>query len=82
LRHRAALGTIVGEVVRRPMNRQAAVGYHRRMDADERRAGQRRSVREPAESELLGLHEGNFARYRIKPAEYRAWRGVWSGTAT
>ncbi len=30
-----------------------------------------------AESELLAVHEGNFARYRIKPSEFRAWRDGW-----
>jgi hypothetical protein len=32
---------------------------------------------ETVETELLSLHEGNFARYRIRPAEYKAWRTVW-----
>ena len=32
---------------------------------------------ETVESELLALHEGNFARYRVRPAEYKAWRKVW-----
>ena len=33
---------------------------------------------EVAESELLALHEGNFARYQVTPAEYRAWQEVWA----
>jgi hypothetical protein len=33
--------------------------------------------REVAESELLSLHEGNFARYQIRPAEFAAWREAW-----
>ena len=36
--------------------------------------------REMAESELLGLHEGNFARYQITPAEFAAWRQAWTAT--
>lgn len=27
--------------------------------------------------ELLSLHEGNIARYRLRPSEYKAWREVW-----
>jgi Fic family protein len=27
--------------------------------------------------ELQNLHEGNFARFRLRPSEYRAWRGVF-----
>jgi len=26
-------------------------------------------------SELSGLHEGNLARYRLRPSEFRRWRG-------
>jgi hypothetical protein len=25
--------------------------------------------------ELSGLHEGNLARYRLRPSEFRRWRG-------
>lgn len=29
---------------------------------------------ELVETELLGLHEGNFVRYRVKPSEFTAWK--------
>ena len=32
---------------------------------------------ELAEAELISLHEGNFARYRIRPSEFATWRQVW-----
>ena len=32
---------------------------------------------ELAFSELLNLHEGNIARYRLRPGEFRAWRERW-----
>ncbi|OWK24199.1 hypothetical protein AJ87_23350 [Rhizobium yanglingense] len=32
---------------------------------------------EVTEAELTGLHEGNFARYQIRPSEFAAWRKVW-----
>lgn len=31
-----------------------------------------------AESELTSLHEGNFARYQIRPSEFEAWQKTWS----
>lgn len=37
----------------------------------------RRHFGEIVETELIGLHEGNFARYRIRPSEFAAWRKVW-----
>jgi hypothetical protein len=27
---------------------------------------------------LLSLHEGNFARYQIRPSEFAAWRKAWN----
>lgn len=32
--------------------------------------------RQIAEEELLALHEGNFARYQVRPSEFAAWQGV------
>ena len=29
------------------------------------------------EDELLSLHEGNFARYHIRPSEFKEWQAVW-----
>jgi len=26
------------------------------------------------ETELMSLHDGNIARYRLRPSEYQAWR--------
>jgi len=47
------------------------------------RAAQRASRAEQArfveivETEVMNLHEGNIARYRLRPAEYQAWRQGW-----
>ena len=30
------------------------------------------------ETELLSMHDGNFARYKITPAEFKKWQTVWS----
>ena len=29
------------------------------------------------ETELLALHEGNFARYRVSPSQFAAWQAAW-----
>ncbi len=34
---------------------------------------------EVVETELLGLHVGNIARYRIRPSEFAAWKANWIG---
>ncbi len=30
-----------------------------------------------AEETLAGIHDGNFARYRVRPSEFEAWREMW-----
>ncbi|UKJ06576.1 Fic family protein [Solitalea lacus] len=32
---------------------------------------------EAVETELLALHDGNFARYRVSPKEFKHWRDNW-----
>lgn len=34
--------------------------------------------RELIETELLSLHEGNFARYRVTPTEFKKWKETWN----
>ena len=38
---------------------------------------EREKFRDMAESELVSLHEGNFARYQIRPSEFEAWQQIW-----
>ncbi len=75
LRHRELIFNTVNAVVRKQMNRKEALVFIR-MQADKWiEANQRDRFVEVMETELMYLHEGNIARYRIKPSEYRAWKG-------
>jgi hypothetical protein len=78
LRHRAGLGEVVSEVIRGRMNKKAALAHLSSWTRENIDPTEREQFREIAESELLGLHEGNFARYRISPAEFTDWRQVWT----
>ena len=82
LRHRAALRGIIGEVIRARMDRKAAAAYIANWVQQNMDAADRERFREMAEDELLGLHEGNYARYEIRPAEFAAWRQVWTEKTT
>jgi len=77
LRHRSALRDLVGEIVRARMGRREAAAQVSAWAREHVDAADRERFREVAESELLGLHEGNFARYRIRPSEFETWRRVW-----
>lgn len=78
LRYRDALRDIIRDIVRAQMDRPtarahlAATARHTIPDAD------REQFVEVTETELLGLHEGNFARYQIRPSEFAAWSEVWT----
>jgi len=78
LRHREALRAVVAEIVRGRMDRTRAAGHIAAWAAAHIEDGDRDAFREVAETELLGLHEGNFARFAIRPAEFAAWREVWA----
>lgn len=81
LQHRAALRDVVGEVIRARLDRKAAGAHIAKWVEEKVAPADRERFREMAESELLSLHEGNFARYEIRPAEFAAWQQVWTGKA-
>jgi Fic family protein len=78
LRHRAALRTLISEVVRGRMDKKSGAAHVAAWASENIDAAERERFREVAESELVGLHEGNFARYQIRPSEFAAWRSAWT----
>ena len=78
LRHRERIVGIVGAVLRGAMDRAAAVAHVRReVAAAGIPHGDAARLTELVETAILDLHEGNFARYRVRPSEYRRWRAAW-----
>lgn len=77
LRHRELLRTAVAGVVRGGMDKKAAASFVRRQAAVLPQTGDRTRFAEVTETELTSLHEGNFARYRLRPAEFAAWQKTW-----
>lgn len=78
LRHREGLRALVGEIVRTPMDRPTAARHIVAWTEQHVGADEREQFRTVAEAELLGLHEGNFARYQVRPSEFTLWREAWS----
>jgi len=81
LRYRDALRDIVREVVLGPLDRRAAGERIKLFAKDRIDAKDRDEFSAVAETELLGLHEGNFARYHVRPSEFEGWHQVWSQAA-
>ena len=78
MRHRSALHKVVGAVVCGCMNKKRATAHVSAWTQDHIDQQECERFREIAERELLSLHEGNFARYQIRPPEYAAWQEVWN----
>lgn len=78
LRYRERLRDIIRDVVRGTMNRKAARAHLAETAREIIPEADQGQFIEVAETELLGLHEGNFARYQVRPSEYVAWRLIWS----
>jgi Fic family protein len=76
--HREALRQLVGDVVRQRMDRKEAAAYIADWIKKNITTENRTPFREMVESDLLGLHEGNFARLGIRPSEFEAWQVAWS----
>ena len=74
---RDRLKQVVGDVVRQGLDKPAASAFIRREDAKLPEPGERAHFATLAETELTSLHEGNFARYRMRPAEFTAWQKTW-----
>jgi len=77
LRYRDLLAQVVADVVRSRKDKKEAAAYVQQ--TARRRVKPEDWVRfvEIAETELMSLHEGNIARYRLRPSEYTVWREVW-----
>ncbi len=77
LRYRVLIDEIVSFVVRATLDKKAAIALVRqRAEAQVPSSHQARFV-EIVETDLMHLHEGNIARFSVRPAEYRAWQQGW-----
>ena len=77
LRHRERLKEVVAAVIRGGMDKKAAAAFVRVEAQKLPEPADRPRFAEMTETELTSLHEGNFARFRLRPAEFEAWRKTW-----
>ena len=77
LRYREQLRELIAALVRMRVDRKDVGKKIAAWSKKEIDLGDRQHFAEIVEAELIGLHQGNFARYRIRPLEFAAWRQVW-----
>lgn len=77
MRYRDAIRKTVAEIVRAGMNKPRAVAHIKSPAGDQVAPEDGPRFLEVVETELRGLHEGNIARYRLRPSEFARWREIW-----
>jgi hypothetical protein len=76
MKYRNAIQRAVIEIVRNGMNKTQAVVIIRQQSLEIPSHDQLRFI-EIVERELQSLHEGNIARYQLRPSEYQNWKKSW-----
>lgn len=77
IRHRTLIAKAMSAVVNGGMDKKNATALIRQIANDALDETQRLRFVEVVETELMSLHEGNIARYRIRPFQFSKWRESW-----
>ena len=77
LHYRTLVAETIAEVVSGGMDKKAAIVFIRRRASEHVPQEDQARFAEVTETELSSLHEGNIARYRVRPSQYQKWRETW-----
>jgi hypothetical protein len=75
--HHNELRQLIGDVIRGALNRRSAATHITEWSAAHLATADQEQFRTIVESDLLSIHEGNFARYQVRPSEFAAWQAAW-----
>ncbi len=76
VKYKDLLHQLIREIIEQGSDRQRA-GFLIRARALQLPGEHKSRFTEMVETELLSLHEGNFARYQIRPAVFKNWKKAW-----
>jgi Fic family protein len=77
LKYRELIAETVRGIVPGIIDKKAAVAFIRSQAEKTIPMKDQARFIEAVETEIMNLHEGNIARYNLKPSQYLAWRGKW-----
>jgi len=77
LHHRALIFNVVNNIVIGVMNKKNAVSFIKHSAVEKIELKEQKRFVEVVETELMSLHNGNIARYRLRPTEYEKWKIIW-----
>lgn len=79
MQYRDNMQRVILNAVLQKLNKYQAVDFIK-SEAENLPAEDRNKFVEAVETELLGMHEGNYARYRISLNEFKEWQKIWNNT--
>ena len=77
VQYRTLIADAVTQVVRAGLGKASAISYVRGFAESQIPPKDQPSFIEVTETQLMNLHEGNIARYRLRPSEFQVWQEVW-----
>lgn len=77
LKYRDAIRKVISEIVSQALSQGNASTLIKARSAQIPKGDQSKFI-EAVETELLALHDGNFARYYISPSQFARWKIIWS----
>ena len=77
VRYRELIRQAIHTVVRNKMDKLKSSQFIAKFASENVPAEHRNRFVEIAEIEISSLHEGNFARFKIRPSEFFAWQSSW-----
>lgn len=77
MQYRTLIADTVTEVVQARMNKTQAVAFVRRCADTQLPEQDRARFVEVTETQLMSLHIGSIARYRLRPSAFQAWQELW-----
>lgn len=76
LKYRSVMRELVHAILFNAMSHHEAIAAINQRATTLPQSDQTRFI-EMIETELLSLHDGNFARYRVSPTAFKRWKEVW-----
>ncbi|MBS0654985.1 MAG: Fic family protein [Verrucomicrobia bacterium] len=77
LRYRELIYNTIAHIVLEVLDKKTAVAFIKKQAEGRAKNEDQAKVITAIENELRGLHEGNIARYQIRPSQYEAWAINW-----
>ena len=77
LRYRQLIAECVRDIVTKLMDKKTTSAWLRRRVPPTLPPADGARLIDVVETEVVSLHEGNIARFRLSPPEFEAWKKIW-----